>query len=41
VPHEAGRLQHVRAFIACRPCVAGWVVYLAAAVLIVALYGSR
>ena len=39
--HEASPWQRARAFAACRPCVAGWAVYLVVAVLIVALYGVR
>jgi len=37
----ASRLARLRAFIACRPCVAGWALYLVAAILVVALDGAR
>jgi hypothetical protein len=38
---DASPWQRARAFAACRPCVAGWAVFLVVAVLIVALYGDR
>jgi hypothetical protein len=37
----ASAWQRARAFAACRPCVAGWAIYLVVAFLIVALYGVR
>ena len=33
--------RRVRAFVACRPCVVGWALYLAFAVLLVVFAGAR
>ena len=38
---DASLVARARAFVACRPCVLGWAVYLAAAIVLVALYGSH
>ncbi len=38
---DASPLERARAFVACRPCVVGWAVYLAVAILLVAFTGAR
>lgn len=38
---DASPLARVRAFVACRPCVVGWALYLAFAVLLVVFAGAR
>jgi len=38
---DASPLARARAFVACRPCVVGWVLYLALAILLVAFAGAR
>ncbi|HEX4883154.1 MAG TPA: hypothetical protein VFX05_03375 [Casimicrobiaceae bacterium] len=40
-PRDASALARARAWLACRPCAAGWVVYLALAALAVAHFGGR
>ena len=39
-PRAGNVRQRLRAFVACRPCAVGWAVYLAVAILIVALFGG-
>jgi hypothetical protein len=38
---DASSLDRVRAFVACRPCVVGWGLYLAIAILLVVFAGAR
>ena len=38
---DASALERVRAFVACRPCVVGWGLYLAIAILLVVFAGAR
>jgi hypothetical protein len=38
---DASPLTRARAFVACRPCVAGWALYLAVAILLVVFTGAR
>jgi hypothetical protein len=40
-PRAATRRERIVAFLACRRCAVGWAVYLAVAILIVALSGAR
>jgi len=40
-PKAATRRERLAAFLSCRRCAVGWGVYLAVAILIVALYGAR
>jgi hypothetical protein len=38
---DASPLERLRAFVACRPCVVGWALYLAIAILLVVFAGAR
>ena len=38
---DASPLERARAFVACRPCVVGWAVYLTVAILLVVFAGAR
>jgi len=38
---DASLLTRARAFVACRPCAAGWALYVAAAILLIVLFGAR
>jgi hypothetical protein len=40
-PKAATRRERLAAFLSCRRCAVGWAVYLAVAILVVALYGAR
>jgi len=38
---DASTLARARSFVACRPCVLGWALYLAVAILLVVFAGAR